>query len=263
MNEPGEGGGIAFKDVATLKDVSDPLIVAASPSTLLGLAQHHFGTFTENDVRWIAAVDAEPGIIAVSATAKWKDLKEFVTAWRANPDSIVIAGTGAIGGQDHMKMLLLARKAGIDVRRVVYRPVGSPAEAIALMQSGRVQVFPAELSKMLPQVERKELRVIAVLSEQRAGGRLANVPTAREQGYDVVFMIWRGFYAPRGISDGAYQEWVNTLRNMTVSAEWKSLLEKNGLSPFFVGGPDFETFVAKETAAYRTVSRDIGLAGIQ
>jgi putative tricarboxylic transport membrane protein len=263
MNEPGEGGGIAFKDVATLKNVSDPLIVAASPSTLLGLAQHHFGTFTEHDVRWIAAVDAEPGVIAVSASAPWENLKEFVTAWRARPDSIVIAGTGAIGGQDHMKMLLLARKAGIDVRRVVYRPVGSSAEAIALMQSGRVQVFPAELSKMLPQVERKELRLIAVLSEQRAGGRLANVPTAREQGYDVVFMIWRGFYAPAGISDAQYQEWVSTLHDMTQAPEWKSLLEKNGLSPFFVGGQEFEAFVRRETAAYRTVSQDTGLSAIQ
>lgn len=262
-NMPGEGGGTAFKSVVAKSKTTEPLIVAASPSTLLGLAQHHYGDYTERDVRWIAAVDAEPSIIAVSALTPWHNLKEFVADWKKRPDSIVIGGTSALGGQDHMKMLLLARKAGLDVRRVRYRPVASPSEAISLIQSGGIQVFPAELSKMLPQVERHELRVLAVLSEQRATGLLADVPTAREQGYDVVFMIWRGFYAPSGITEAAYQNWVASLREMTATPAWKDVLSKNGLSPFFVGGKEFETFVREQTAAYRTVSKDIGLIETQ
>jgi putative tricarboxylic transport membrane protein len=99
---------------------------------------------------------------------------------------------------------------------------------------------------MLPQVERHELRVLAVLSEQRATGLLADVPTAREQGYDVVFMIWRGFYAPSGITEAAYQNWVSSLRGMTATPAWKDVLSKNGLSPFFVGGKEFETFVREQ-----------------
>lgn len=258
-NVPGDGGGVAFKSVVSRGHDSEPVIVAASPSTLLGLAQHHYGDFTERDVRWIAAVDAEPSIIAVGASAPWKDLKQFVAAWRAQPDSIVIGGTSAIGGQDHMKMLLLARTAGLDVRRVRYESVSSPAEAISMIKSGKIQVFPAELSKMLPEVERKELRVLAVLGDKRATGLLANVPTAREQGFDVVFMIWRGFYAPAGITEAEYQNWVANLKAMISTPEWKAVLSKNELSPFFVGGKDFETFVREQTAAYRTLSKDIGI----
>jgi putative tricarboxylic transport membrane protein len=258
-NVPGDGGGVAFKSVVSRGRDSEPVIVAASPSTLLGLAQHHYGDFTERDVRWIAAVDAEPSIIAVSAAAPWKNLKEFVTAWRAKPETVVIGGTSAIGGQDHMKMLLLARAAGLDVRRVRYQSVSSPAEAISMIKSGAIQVFPAELSKMLPEVERKELRVLAVLGEKRAAGLLASVPTAREQGLDVVFVIWRGFYAPAGISESQYQDWVASLKAMTSTPEWKAILSKNELSPFFVGGKEFESFVREQTAAYRTLSKDIGV----
>ena len=258
-NIPGEGGGVAFKSIVDQAKDADPVIVAASPSTLLGLAQHHYGNHSERDVRWIAAVDAEPSIIAVSAASPWRTLGQFVAGWRAHPDSVVIGGTSAVGGQDHMKMLLLARAAGIDVRHVRYQPVTTPAEAIAMVKSGALQVFPAELSKMLPQVERRELRVLAVLGELRAPGLLASVPTAREQGFDVVFAIWRGFYAPASTSDALYQQWVDRLRDMSTSAEWKTMLEKNGLTPYFLGGKDFESFVAAQAASYRAVSTDIGI----
>lgn len=258
-NIPGEGGGVAFRSVVDKGRDGQPVIVAASPSTLLGLAQHHYGSHTEHDVRWIAAVDAEPSIIAVSAGSPWHSLSQFVAAWRAHPDSVIIGGTSAVGGQDHMKMLLLARAAGLDVRKVRYQPVATPAEAIAMVKAGSLQVFPAELSKMLPQVERKELKVLAVLGEYRSPGLLAGVPTAREQGLDVVFVIWRGFYAPRGISESAYAQWVESLRTMSASAEWKNMLAKNGLTPFFLGGNEFEAFVAERTSAYRTVSKDIGI----
>jgi putative tricarboxylic transport membrane protein len=259
INVPGEGGGLAFKSIRARARDADPVIVAASPSTLLGLAQHRYGDNSERDVRWIAAVDAEPSIVAVSARAPWHSLGEFITAWRAHPDSVIIGGTSGVGGQDHMKMLLLARAAGLDVRRVRYQPVMSAAEAIAMINAGSLQVFPAELSKMLPQVERKELRVLAVLDERRAQGLLANVPTAREQGLDVVFVVWRGFYAPPGIKENVYQQWVESLRAMSASPEWKAMLKRNGLTPRFLGGKAFETFVAKETAAYREVSKDIGI----
>ena len=258
-NIPGEGGGVAFKHVVETRAGGDPVLVAAGPSTLLGLAQHHYGDHTEHDVRWIAAVDAEPSIIAVSAKAPWHSLREFVTYWRAHPDSIVIGGTSYVGGQDHMKMLLLARAAGIDVRRVRYRSVNAASEAVSLVTSGELQVFPAELSKMLPAVRKKELRVLAVLGEYRSPGLLASVPTAREEGFDLVFVIWRGFYAPAHTSDALYNQWVETLRTMTDSPEWRSTLERNGLTPFFLGGKEFEAFVSERTAAYRNISKDIGI----
>ncbi len=259
INLPGEGGGVAFRRVVSDSASSQPLIVAASPSTLLGLAQGHYGNFSEKSVRWIAAMDAEPSVIAVSASAPWRTLDEFVRAWRAHPDSVVIGGTSDVGGQDHMKMLLLARAAGLAVRLVRYRPISSTTDAIAQLRSNAIQVFPAELSKMLPQVQGKQLRVLAVLGQKRAMGPLASVPTAREQGFDVVFVVWRGFYAPRGISEATYREWVAGMSATSASPEWKATLARNGLAPYFLAGKEFETFVTNETAAYRTLSKEIGI----
>ena len=256
-NMPGDGGAIAFARVVEQMKGNDHVIVAASPSTLLGIAQNHYGKLTERDVRWVAAVGTEKSVIAVSKTAPWHTLKEFVAAWKANPDAITIGGSSAVGGGDHMKMLLLARAAKIDVQRVRYLPLNGAPEAIRSLQAGTIQVYPGDVSKLLRQAERRELRVIAILGETRAAGVLADVPTAREQGYDVVFTIWRGLYAPPGITDAAYDAWVGRLDAMRQSQAWKAMLTHNGLTPFYKGGPDFEKFVTEQIAAYRAVSKEI------
>jgi putative tricarboxylic transport membrane protein len=259
VNMPGDGGGIAYARVVNGMRGSERVIVSASPSTLLGIAQSHYGKLTERDVRWLAAVGTEKSVVAVSVDAPWHTLGEFVTAWKANPDAITIGGSSAVGGGDHMKMLLLARAAGIDVQRVRYLPLNGALEAIRSLRAGTIQVYPGDVSKILRQAERRELRVIAVLGETRAAGVLADVPTARQQGYDVVFTIWRGLYAPPGISDAAYRQWVQRLDAMRQSPEWKALLVQNGLTPFYKGGADFEQFVTEQTAAYRAVSKEIGI----
>jgi putative tricarboxylic transport membrane protein len=259
INIAGDGGGVAYAKVVETDRGNDREIIVASPSTLLGLAQERYGPYTERDVRWIAAISAEPSVIAVARDAPWKNLREFVDYWLAHPDSTIIAGGSPIGGQDHMKMLLLAREAGLDVRRVRYRRMSGAPEAIPLMQKGTVQVYPGDVSKVQPYLARGELRVLAVLGEHRMTGALADVPTAREQGYDLVFMIWRGFYAPPGISDSSYQLWVDRLHTIAQSPTFVAELERNGLSPFYLGGGEFEKFVMDETANYRRVSRSIGL----
>jgi putative tricarboxylic transport membrane protein len=256
---PGNGGGIAYAHVAEELRGNEGVIVAASPSTLLGIAQNHYGKLTERDVRWLAAVGAEKSVVAVSADAPWHSLKELVATWRADPRAITIGGSSAVGGGDHMKMLLLARAAGLDVQHVRYLPLDGAPEAMRLLRAGTIQVYPADVSKILRQAERGELRVIAVLGESRASGVLANVPTAREQGFDVIFPIWRGLYAPPGISDSAYNRWVRRIDAMRQSPAWKAMLARNGLTPFYRGGADFEKFVTEQTASYRAVSREIGI----
>jgi putative tricarboxylic transport membrane protein len=183
----------------------------------------------------------------------------MVRAWKAHPESVTIGGGSVVGGQDHMKMLLLARAAGVDVRRVKYLPLSGPREAIDSLYAGGIQLFPGDASEVQRQLPGRELRILAVLGEKRVDGVLASVPTAREQGLDVVWVVWRGFYAPPGISDAAYRDWVERLHVMSSSPAWTALLARNGLAPFWMGGQQFERFVSEQTAAYRTVSQEIGI----
>jgi Uncharacterized protein conserved in bacteria len=259
INVPGSGGAVAFERTVSGMARNGEVIVAASPSTLLGIAQGHYGSRTEHDVRWLASVGAEPSVLAVRADAPWHTLAEFVADWKKHPETIRIGGASVVGGQDHMKMLLLARAAGVDIHRLNYSPLSGPLEALASLASGTIQVFPGDASEVRGALERKQIRVLTLFGQHRSTGVLAGVPTAREQGLDVSFVVWRGFYAPPGISDADYDRWVQRIAAMTQSPEWKALLARNGLTPFYLGGRDFERFVGEQTADYRTVSKQIGV----
>ncbi|GBD31667.1 hypothetical protein HRbin33_00626 [bacterium HR33] len=258
-NLPGAGGGMAFAHTVSVRNRDSSLIVAASPATTLRLAQGQYGDLEAGDVRWLAAVGAEYGVLAVAAGAPWRSLDDLVSAWRSNPGRIVVGGGSAVGGQDHMKVLLLADRAGIDPRSIRYVPFDGGGEALTALLGGFIQVFSGEASEIEAQLEAGNVAVVAVLAPERLGGKLAGFPTAKEQGYDLSWITWRGFYVPRGISDSAYRRWVDLMRRVVQSEPWREARNRYGIEPFALLGSDFERFVRAEVETLRGISLELGL----
>lgn len=258
-NMPGAGGGIAYAHAVTQRADHENVFFSASPATTLRLAQGQFGHLTVDDVRWIGAVGAEYGIIAVSHDAPWENLSELMTDWARDPASLVVAGGSAAAGQDHMKVMLLARAAGIAPGQVRYVPFDGGGEALTALLGGFVSVFPGEASEAEAQLEAGNIRVLAVLAEERVPGPLADVPTALEQGFDVVWVTWRGFYVPGEISPAEFDTWVAVLADLNESAEWLEMRDRNRLRPFSMVGEEFEAFVRAQVLDFEQLSRDIGL----
>jgi putative tricarboxylic transport membrane protein len=258
-NLPGAGGGVAYARIVAQRGQDPNVLVAASPSTTLRLAQRQYGRLTEDDVRWVGALGAEYGVLAVAEDAPWRTLDDLIAAWRHDPASLVVSGGSAVAGQDHMKVLLLAHRAGIDPRRIRYVPFDGGGEAMTALLGGFVQVFSGEASEVEGQIDAGRLRALVVLSPERLEGRLATVPTARESGLDVTWVTWRGFYVPGGIGDARYEEWVEILRQVGGSAEWEEARRVNRLHPFYLVGDEFHSFVQGQIADFQEMSREIGL----
>jgi len=258
-NIPGAGGGVGYAHAVTQRSNHANVFFSASPATTLRLAQGQFGHLTVDDVRWIGAVGTEYGIIAVSRDSHWQNLADMMADWERDPSSIVVAGGSAAAGQDHMKVMLLARAAGIIPGQVRYVPFDGGGEAITALLGGFVSIFPGEASEAEAQLEAGNVRVLAVLSPERIPGPMADVPTAREQGYDVVWITWRGFYVPGEISDQEYARWTETMRALNASNEWLELREANRLRPFAIVRVEFEEFVRNQVSDLEQLSRDIGL----
>lgn len=259
-NMPGAGGGVAYAHAVTRREGDPNVLVAASPGTTLLLAQGIYGSLTEDDVRWLGAVGAEYGVLAVAADAPWRSLDDLLDAWRADPGSLVVSGGSAVAGQDHMKVLLLARAAGIDPRRIRYVPFDGGGEAMTALLGGFVQVFSGEASEVEGQVRAGRMRVLTVLAPERLGGFMADVPTARESGVEVDWVTWRGFFVPRGIGQERYQQWVDALTRVAGSEAWVEARQRNRLQPFFMAGPEFEAFVERQVVEFRELARDLGIA---
>lgn len=259
VNMPGAGGGVAFAHAVAQRSNDPNVLIAASPATTLRLAQGQFGHLQADDVRWIGAIGAEYGIVAVAADAPWGSLNELLDDWARRPEDIVVSGGSAVVGQDHMKILLLGREAGIDPLRVRYVPFDGGGEALTALLGGFVQVFSGEASEVESHLETGSIRVLAVLSPEPLDGLLAGVPTAVEQGYDVEWVTWRGFYVPGGLPDEEYGAWVDRLEAVARSEAWATARAQARLRPYFLVGEPFEAFVMRQVDAFSGLARELGL----
>ena len=259
-NKAGGGGGVAFAEVVNKRNEENNLIVAASSSTSTRLAQGAYPGNTMDQVRWIAAVGADYGMVAVAADSPLKTLPELMAKVKADPTSVSFAGGSAVGGWDHLKVLIAARKAGIsNVRSIKYVAFDGGGEAVTQLLAGKVQAFTGDISEVKGFVDAGKIKVLAVMAPERLAGEFAKYPTAKEQGLDVVGANWRGFYAPGKMSDDAYNHWVKSMGTVYDSKEWKAVMANNGMAPLNLRGPAFQKFVKESIDEIHELSLEIGI----
>ncbi len=260
VNLAGGGGGVAFAEVVNKRNDDNELIVAASAATATRLAQGAYPGNTMDQVRWLAAIGADYGVIAVAADSPVNTLPELLDQIKADPTSVSVAGGSAVGGWDHLKVLIAANAYGIDdVRSVKYIAFDGGGEAVTQLLAGSVQAFTGDISEAKGFVDSGDIKVIAVLAPERLPGEFADFPTAKEQGIDAIGANWRGFYAPGGMSDEAYSDWVAKIGDLYASDEWKEVMAANGLAPLDLQGADFQNFVAGSVDQIQAISKEIGI----
>lgn len=259
-NLVGGGGGVAYAEVIAKRNTDDNLLVAASSATATRLATGAFPGNTADQVRWVGSIGADYGVIAVAKDSPLKTLPDLMDMIKADPTSVSISGGSAVGGWDHLKVLIAAKAAGItDLRSIKYVPFDGGGEAVTQLLAGSVQAFTGDASEAKGFVDSGDIRVLAVLAPEHLAGTFASFPTAREQGIDAIGANWRGFYAPGGMSDDAYAFWVNAIKTVYASDEWKATMEANGIAPLDLSGPEFDTFVKQSITDIEAISKDIGL----
>jgi putative tricarboxylic transport membrane protein len=262
VNMPGAGGGVAFAHTISKRDDDSALIVAASTATTTRLAQGQFVGMDQDMVRWVGALGADYGVIAVSKDSPYQTLNALMDALKADPSAVKFGGGSAAGGWDHLKVLIAGRSAGIEkanLPKVKYLAYSGGGEAITQVVGGHIEAYTGDISEAQGFMESGDLRVLAVLSEERLPAPLDNIPTAREQNIDAVAPNWRGFYVPKNVSNEAYQWWVDTLDGVYNSDNWKAVMVQNGLMPFHKSGADFDEYVQQQVDSIKEISTEIGL----
>ncbi|MDC9583057.1 tripartite tricarboxylate transporter substrate binding protein [Xenorhabdus sp. PR6a] len=257
---PGGVGAVAYNAIIAQRPAEPGTIVAFSGGSLLNLAQGKFGRYNVNEVRWLASVGTDYGMIAVNYDSPYKNLTDLMAAFKKAPESIVFGAGASIGSQDWMKTALLAKEAGIDPRKMRYVAFEGGGEPITALLGNHIQVVSGDLSETLPYLHGDKIRILAVYAEKRLGGELANIPTAKEQGYDLVWPVIRGFYMGPKVSDEQYQWWVETFQKLQQSAEFKQQRELRGLFEFNMTGKELDDYVKKQVIQYHEMAKSFGLA---
>lgn len=259
-NLTGGSGAVAFAEVVNKRNTDNNVIIAASSSTSTRLAQGAFPGGNMDQVRWLGTIGADYGIIAVAKNSPINTLPELMDKIKADPSSVAIAGGSAVGGWDHLKVLIAAQKAGItNLRSIKYVAFEGGGEAVTQLLGGSVQAFTGDASEAKGFVDSGDIKVLAVLAPERLPGDFSKFPTAKEQGIDAVGANWRGFYVPGGMSDDAYNYWNDAVGKVYASDEWKKIMEQNGIAPLDLRGDDFHAFVKESVDKIAAISKEIGI----
>ena len=256
---PGGIGAVAMNAVVAQRAGDPNVIVAFSGGSLLNIAQGKFGKWTENDVKWLAAVGADYGSISVGKNAPWKNLAEVAAAMKADPSKVPLGGGGTVGSQDWTKAALFAKKIGVDPKAMRWVSFEGNGEATTALMGGHIQVMFGDVSADESQLEAGNIRMLAVFADKRLTGKTAAVPTAKEQGFDIQWPIIRGFYTGPKVADADYKTWQDAFRKMQATKEFAELRSQRGLQPFDLVGPELDAFVKKQVAEYRKQAEEFGL----
>ena len=256
---PGGIGAVAYNSIVAQRPAESDTIVAFSDGSLLALAQGKFGKYGAADVRWVGALGADYGVIAVRADSPFKTLKDLVAALRSDPDRVLFGAGGTIGNQDWMKAALVARQAGVGYKRMRFVGFEGGGEAFTALQGGHVQAVSGDASEAAMQLGAGGIRILAVLAAQRLPGRLAGVPNASEQGFDIVWPILRGFYMGPKVAQADYQRWASRFERLQASPAFARLRAEQGLFPADLGGADLDTYVQRTVQRYSMLAKEFGL----
>jgi putative tricarboxylic transport membrane protein len=257
VNKPGAGGALGLTYLNQRPGDGHAVFISTVPL----LTNHITGasTFTYHDVTPLAQLFSEYLLYAVRADGNVRDGGDLVERLKRDPQSVSI-GTTSIGGTSHMASGLLLRAIGGEPRRlkiVVFKGGGEVATALL---GGHVDLVPAPVGNLLPQVKAGKLRALAVSAPKRLGGDLADVPTWNELGAKAEFDTWRGLVGPRGMTPAQVAYWSDILAKLTATPEWKADLQKNYWENNFIAGEQARARLESEYREFKSILSDIGLA---
>jgi len=251
VDRPGAGGAIGYKYVASQKADGYSLVWNSnSISTTFhsGMLPFDYRAFDP-----VARVLVESPVIAVKGDAKWKTLGELIAQAKSRPKSVTVGNSG-VGSHTHISSVALFKAAGAEVVDV---PFGA-AQVVPSLLGGQVDVvvqLPAALSGY---VKSGRVRLLASLTSARDSA-LGDVPTAREQGFDVSLEAWRGIAVPKGTPKSAVATLEVAIRKTAESPDFAQACEKLGVRPAYLPATDFGELIAKEDSELARIMQVIGL----
>ena len=193
--------------------------------------------------------------LAVRDDSPYRTVKDLVAAAKANPKTINIAITFP-GGSAHGMVHRLEQITGAKFNTVSFK---SGTDAVTAVLGGHVQATAENLGEVMPHVESKKLRLLGVPALTRPPG-LPNVPTMKEQGFDIHAGGYRAFVAPAGIPREAIAVWDTTLAKVHKSAAWKDYMAKNMYEDVYMNADEFGKWLSSQQVEMTQFLTEIGLA---
>ena len=235
VNQPGASGTLAADMVAKAEPDGTTLLMAGGSESTSVPNHREVGYDLEDDFRPVIRIAKLPIFLVAKADSGIESAGDLVQKAKQDPGGLSFASSGA-GSLYHSTMLVLNDVAGTEMKHVPYKG-GAPAMAALL--GGHVDVTLASPDEAKAQAEAGAVNLIGVASDERVE-LFPDVPTLREQGYDVYLENMKGLVAPEGLADERYQYLHDNFKQAIESETFQQLAEKAGIIVGYMPGPEFE-----------------------
>jgi len=251
-NRPGAAGAVAMSYVKESR--ADGYTIGYVPVELamveaLGYAQD----LNPSSFDLICASNIAAATITVRADSGWETLEDLVEWCKANPGKLRVGNSGT-GSVWYVAGASWAQAAGVEVNHV---PFDGAAPAVAAILGKHIDMVPVSEMEVRSGVESGELRILAVLSDERSQYN-PDVPTLKELGYDITVAAWGGFAAPKGLPEEVLAVLVDAFGQGVQSERFAEVTQANGYSAFYLNSEDFTEFATQQYEFYTELFKELG-----
>jgi putative tricarboxylic transport membrane protein len=255
INVPGAGGTIGLAQFVTGRGGDNDLLVTGLG--MIGAIKVNNAPVTLEQVAPLARLTGEYQPLVVAADSPIKTLDDLAAIYKADPGSVSWGGF-ALGSPDHLVSAMTVKAMGGDVTEMNYIVAGAGGEMIAQVMGGHITVATGGLNEFAGLIETGKLRALAISSPERLPG--VDIPTFKEQGYDVELVNWRGLMAKADASEEDLKALDAAISDMVASEAWQTLSKERGWVDMHLSSADFAAFLETEQPRIEAILAELGLA---
>lgn len=253
-NRPGAGATTGSQVVADAAPDGQTLVMsniashAISPALYTNLRYDPVTSFTH-----IAMVITNPSAWVVNPRSEIRNLADLVLAAKAKAGGLDMASSGA-GSSNHLMLVTFSQLAGIEHTHIPFRGAGPAMTAVI---AGQVTMMSDSLPSAAGHIRQGSVRAIAMSSAQRHPA-FPDVPTFREQGFDLSSTSWFALSGPAGMQPAVVDRLHREIMAVIAMPASQQRFAEMGGTPGDMTPAEFTAFVASEVARWAPVVRDSG-----
>jgi tripartite-type tricarboxylate transporter receptor subunit TctC len=255
VNKSGGAGAEAFLYVKEQK--GNPHVIVITLSNLFTTPLHTGVPFNWRDLTPVSMLALDYFVLWVNAETPYKTAQQYLGAVKEKPAQFKMGGTGA-AQEDQILTVQLEQNFG---GKFIYVPFKGGGEVCTNLVGKHVDSTVNNPSECVGNWKADRVRPLAVLDNARiALPDWDKIPTMKEAtGKDVSYLMLRGIFTAPGVSKEVQDYYVNLMKKVTESADWKRYVTENALKGQFMSGPEYVKWLEQAEALHKDLMTKGGL----
>jgi tripartite-type tricarboxylate transporter receptor subunit TctC len=218
--------------------------------------------FNWRELTPVALVALDQFVLWDNTTLPQATVKDFVSAAKSANPPFKMGGTGS-RREDQVLSVFIEKKTGA---KFAYLPYKSGGEAATQLVGNHTASNVNNPSENLEVWRAGQVRALCVFDKERISYKTKvtdkqswnDIPTCKEEGLDVQYLMLRAFFLPGKVTPEQSAFYVDLLKKVAATPEYKDYMEKQALKPIFLTGKDMLNFLEEDDKLNSSLMNEAG-----